>query len=222
MASPSPAARQALADATRRWPSRSKVTDGIMGDRRHQQIKSDHNQGNAVDITHDPRAGCDGAVIAAFAIQDPRVTYVIFNRRKYERSRPDVGWRPFRGDPHTGHCHISIRADMRGDTRPWGWATAAGASLPVEPAPAAPSQVPPPARRPPAAQSYPHVPLRMGARGELVRRVQQGLRASGWDIDVDGIFGPDTHRVVRRFQQRRSLDDDGVVGRRTWNAMFAA
>lgn len=228
MPSPAPACSQGIADANRRWPNRRKASDGIMGDARHQRRPSDHNLGNAFDITHDPRSGCDGSIIAALAIRDPRVTYVIWNRRIYSRARAAEGWRRYNGDnPHTQHCHVSIRAQSRNDSRPWAWSNVQGVAQPAaaEPAEApagAPAQAPPPARRPPPAQAYPHVLLRMGARGDLVRRVQEGLRARGWDIDVDGVFGPDTHRVVRRFQQRRNLDDDGIVGRRTWNAVFAA
>jgi len=119
MSVPAAACRQALADATRRWPSRSRRDDGIMGDARHQRRRSDHNLGNAFDITHDPRSGCDGSIIAALAIRDPRVTYVIWNRRIYNRSRPAEGWRRYTGDnPHTKHCHVRNRTTSTNDKRP--------------------------------------------------------------------------------------------------------
>lgn len=218
MPSPSPAARQAIADANRRWPNRRKASDGIMGDARHQRTPSDHNLGNAVDITHDPRSGCDGNVIAALAIRDPRVTYVIFNRKIYNRARAAEGWRPYRGDnPHTQHCHISIRVQSRSDARAWAWASLTGGApapdAPPEPAPSGGS-------RAGNGTGWPGVVLRQGSRGELVRRVQQQLRARGWTIDVDGDFGPATRRTVRQFQARHGLEDDGIVGRRTWTAIF--
>ena len=117
--SPSPAARQALLDANARWPGRNKASDGIMGDWRHQLSKSDHNVGNAVDITHDPASGCTGDAISSMAITDPRVTYVIWNRQIWH----DGSWHPYSGDnPHTHHCHISIRDRDRSDARRWPWA----------------------------------------------------------------------------------------------------
>lgn len=118
-----PACVAALRDATARWPSRSRVSDGIMGDARHQASKSDHNLGNAVDITHDPRSGCDGGVIADMAQRDPRTAYVIWDRRIWSRAREAEGWRPYSGsNPHTHHVHISVRADARDDSSPWPWA----------------------------------------------------------------------------------------------------
>src|SRR5262245_32618532 len=97
MASPAPLCRRALEDATRRWPNRQKASDGIMGDARHQKTKSDHNVGNAFDITHDPVSGCDGSVIAAIAIVDPRVKYVIWNRQIWNRELGDKAWRSYSG-----------------------------------------------------------------------------------------------------------------------------
>ncbi len=226
MSSPSAACRRAIADATARWPRRSKASDGIMGDARHQRRPSDHNLGNAVDITHDPASGCNGAIVAAFAIRDPRVTYVIFNRRIYHRARAAEGWRAYRGDnPHTHHCHISIRSTSRNDNRAWAWAHARGE------VPAAAETVgeiaPPPAprttgTRPRESTPYPNVPLRVGAHSSLVRRLQERLAARGWAVGHDGKFGLETDRVVRQFQRRHGLLDDGVVGRHTWNAIFSA
>lgn len=220
MSSPAAACRKALADATARWPRRNKASDGIMGDARHQQRPSDHNLGNAVDITHDPASGCIGSVIAALAIRDPRVTYVIWNRRIYNRARAAEGWRVYTGDnPHTHHCHISIRATSRGDDRPWAWATEGGTAPQVDDPAPEPSRTAGP--RPRESTAYPNVPLRMGSHGELVGRVQERLRTRGWTLGVDRSFGPETDRTVRQFQRRRGLLDDGVVGRHTWNAIFA-
>lgn len=190
-----------------------------MGDARHQKTPSDHNLGNAFDITHDPSNGCDGATIAAFAIQDSRVKYVIFNRRIWNRTRGDRAWRPYNGDnPHTSHCHVSILAGSRNDNRPWGWARE-GATVDSNDAPPAPDQAP---NRPSVhGGAFPGVLLRRGSQGALVRRVQARLAELGWRLGVDGVFGSDTDRVVRDFQRRRSLDRDGVVGDRTWRALFA-
>lgn len=230
MSSPAPACRQAIQDANKRWPKRKKASDGIMGDARHQKRKSDHNLGNAVDITHDPASGCDGDVIAALAIKDPRVTYVIWNHRIYSKARASEGWRKYTGtNPHTKHCHISIRSGSRNDTRAWAWSAGAASPAPSEPDQPKPKPAPkgdggakPPTKPKPKGEGapYPNVMLRVGSRGVNVKRVQARLDALGWDLVADGIFGPRTERAVKHFQRRKALADDGVVGPKTWRALF--
>src|SRR4051794_36471797 len=56
--------------------------------------------------------------------------------------------------------------------------------------------------------------LKRGSRGPAVAKVQRWLGLKG-----DGIFGPGTRRVVRRFQRRHGLTADGVVGPATWRAL---
>lgn len=120
---PAAACRAALRDANARAPGRKRASDGIMGDAAHQARPSDHNLGNAVDITHDPAGGFDCEAWAELAVTDPRVTYVIWNRRIISRARIGEGWRPYSGsNPHTHHVHISIRAECRDDDHPWAWA----------------------------------------------------------------------------------------------------
>ena len=119
--SPSKACHQALSDAPLKWPKRNKAKDGIMGDHAHQQRPSDHNSGNAFDLTHDPANGVDCHILANLVTQDPRVTYVIWNRRIYNRDVPG-GWRPYHGpNPHTQHMHVSIKPDSRNDFGAWPW-----------------------------------------------------------------------------------------------------
>lgn len=61
---------------------------------------------------------------------------------------------------------------------------------------------------------YPGQPLKRGAKGEDVRRIQARL-----NVGVDGIFGPQTEQAVKDFQASRGLVVDGVVGPRTWEAL---
>lgn len=62
--------------------------------------------------------------------------------------------------------------------------------------------------------------LRMGAKGEQVRVLQQKLRATGaYGLAVDGAFGPKTDQAVRTFQRHRGLVVDGIVGPKTWAAL---
>ena len=60
-------------------------------------------------------------------------------------------------------------------------------------------------------------------RGEDVRGVQGLLRATGAKITADGIFGPNTERAVKRYQNAKGgLAVDGIVGRDTITALGGA
>jgi hypothetical protein len=70
----------------------------------------------AMDITHDPTGGCDAGALAdaLLASRDPRIKYVIFNRRiashQPKGAAAPFQWRPYGGsNPHTQHVHISVR-----------------------------------------------------------------------------------------------------------------
>jgi hypothetical protein len=65
-----------------------------------------------------------------------------------------------------------------------------------------------------------HVPLEKGDRGDQVVWLQQHLIAAGYSMQPTGIFNDATYRAVRRFQARRGLGADGVVGTRTWNRLM--
>lgn len=68
----------------------------------------------------------------------------------------------------------------------------------------------------PAVDSRNRPTLRRGARGELVKRIQNGV-----GMGADGIFGADTEAAVRRFQRDRGMVPDGIVGPKTWAALEA-
>jgi peptidoglycan hydrolase-like protein with peptidoglycan-binding domain len=57
--------------------------------------------------------------------------------------------------------------------------------------------------------------LKVGSKGADVVTLQRALRAAGGTITVDGTFGPQTKKVVQRFQQANRIGDDGVVGEDT-------
>ena len=62
--------------------------------------------------------------------------------------------------------------------------------------------------------------LRIGAQGEVVRRIQVALAAAGHDPGAaDGAFGPRTHAAVVSFQRAKHLVPDGEVGPRTAAAL---
>ena len=58
--------------------------------------------------------------------------------------------------------------------------------------------------------------LRRGARGDEVEALQASLKAKGYDPGpVDGIFGRQTEKAVRQYQQIMGLGVDGIVGPET-------
>ncbi|MDF3292697.1 peptidoglycan-binding domain-containing protein [Streptomyces silvisoli] len=58
-----------------------------------------------------------------------------------------------------------------------------------------------------------------GDTGKRVQEVQCLLNYWGYNVDVDGDFGPATEQAVRAFQAKRHLRADGIVGPRTWKAL---
>lgn len=104
-------------------PNRSKASDGTIGDAAHASRRSDHNPWvkdgsigvvTAMDITNDIANGCDAQMLvdALVSSRDPRIKYIIWNRKIVNsRIQPWV-WRTYGGtNPHTKHFHISVRPE---------------------------------------------------------------------------------------------------------------
>lgn len=72
--------------------------------------------------------------------------------------------------------------------------------------------------------NYPAYPmlLKRGSRNVYVRQAQAKLHDRGWNISVDGDFGPNTEKVVKQFQAEKGLVADGVIGPKTWKAIFTS
>jgi len=54
-------------------------------------------------------------------------------------------------------------------------------------------------------------PIRRGSAGKKVRLVQELLCVNGFNIVIDGKFGPATQHSVCQFQAKRGLKVDGIV-----------
>jgi hypothetical protein len=110
-------------------PGRSTASDGTIGDQSHQIRNSDHNPNaegvvTALDITHDPAHGVNAGDMAEMLrlSQDPRIKYIISNRRIASSKVQPWVWRPYTGaNAHTRHFHVSVMADpaLYDDTAPW-------------------------------------------------------------------------------------------------------
>ena len=79
-----------------------------------------------------------------------------------------------------------------------------------------------------SAGAWPGVVLRRGSTGTEVEQVQFWLSGlAEFDsaiptLSVDGNFGSGTERSVIAFQKSAGLTADGVVGQKTWEALYAA
>lgn len=159
-----PSLQTLLNEINQRWPARTKLSDGDIGNARHQKLTSDHNPDwdapgedagvvRARDFTvvdvDTKKVQIDAAEVLRHVIGDHRVNYVIWDRRIYRRKK---NWKSepywlvnpagYLANPHTHHIHVSLlhthEADF--DTSAWGLLVREGttAEKPVAVRPSAP------------------------------------------------------------------------------------
>lgn len=199
------------------YPNRSKVSDGWIGNAEHASRSSDHNPWvkdgktgivTGLDVTHDPRHGCDSYAIAQRLIstRDERIKYVISNGRIASGSAGPSPWiwRKYTGaNKHDHHVHVSVKSDKKSydNETPWNLEQSAGNTV-DETAPVLPPL------------------LRLGAHGRAVEKLQELLNFKNKaGLDADSDFGPKTDKAVRAFQTKKKLIADGRVGPSTWSAL---
>lgn len=192
------------------------ISVGWLGDRAHRSRKSDHNpDGRGIVCAIDPmlRVGPRAASIVKAAKGRSDLAYIIYNRTIWSAS---YGWRARRytgSDPHTGHVHISSKHTTAANNRRVG--------LSFSGAPVSSSQ---PASATPSASKAPKFPgvLKRGSKGSAVRTLQSKLKSRGWNISVDSDYGAHTTAIVKAFQRQKKLTADGIVGPKTWSAVWTS
>jgi len=206
------------------FPNRSKVSDGSVGDTRHQKnaSKSDHNpwfkdsKGTGIvsarDFTHDPANGldCNWLCAALLAAKDARIKYIIWNRFIYNR-KTGFAKTAYKGiNAHAHHLHLSVVFDpaLYDDMTAWNLDLSATAS--AEPIPVAPTT-------PTVALGE----LKRGSKGEAVANLQRALSAHGLlqSSGIDGDFGNKTETAVKEYQSNHGLRPDGIAGRNTLRSL---
>ena len=203
------------AEVDKKWPKRSKKSDGTIGDASHAERKSDHNPNsrgsvNAIDITY---PGVDPDVIIAAVKKHPSAAYVIFNRKIYTSSG---GWKaePYSGiSPHTEHLHISIKQSVKAEQSKVKWFTAT--PTPAKPTPAKPTPGKPAAK--PALPKFPGADkFKVGSKNPAVKVVQYAFGHA-----PTGTMTQNDVNAVKRFQRLRPKlwPADGVVGQKTYAAL---
>ena len=121
--------------------------------------------------------------------------------------------------------------DRNGTAQP----PAGPANGPTTTTPASPTVPPPTTPRPPkttlpkpASGACPkplpiqpkHYPITRCHKGGGIAQVQFRLRERGYNVQVDGAFGPATEAAVRKFQKSSGLPVDGKVSAKTWQKLY--
>jgi lysozyme len=87
------------------------------------------------------------------------------------------------------------------------------------------ARVPPPLPDPNLDDSWPGVYLvwnkSPAMHGPVVRAWQTRMKQRNFEIDVDGVYGPQSKRACQALQRNEGLTNDGIVGPKTWAATFA-
>lgn len=196
-----------------------------IGDEDHQDSWSDHNPNVCCDAVCAAdvkgNAGLDLGDFVRHLIADPHpnLRYVIYARKIYQRKN---GFAPedYHGsNPHDEHAHVSTgngpdgrsTEDYDDGSTSWGIADIDEGGAP----PAKPSK---PSTGTKLGDKMPTI--ERGNKGSRVRMLQGLLIAWGYNVAVDGIFGPKTDAAVRSFQGKYAKPVDGRVGPITWNALL--
>lgn len=201
-------------------PNRSKASDGWIGDKAHAARKSEHNPDkdgsvDAVDITHDPKNGCDAQKLADAIVKsrDKRVKTLIHNSKILTPARGWT-WRKYSGaNPHKTHLHIDVVDVYQDNTTTWDIDSAFGKTS------AKPADLG-------LTNKQVESVLKRGSRGEFVVLLQKDLISLGYDVGpdgADGIFEKDTETAVKAFQTDMKMDEiDGWAGPKTMAAIGKA
>lgn len=83
-----------------------------------------------------------------------------------------------------------------------------------------PLSKPNPPKPKPSAPKYPGVLKRNQGFVAAVQTWQKQMQKRGWRLGVDGIFGPETERVVRSFQAEKKIPVTGTINQKTWDGAW--
>lgn len=216
-----PALVQLRREIDARFPGRSKVSDGSIGDAAHSARTSDHNPDAAgtvcaIDVTG---AGGVGDAIWNFILtkRPARVKYAIYRGRMVRSyDKPGVpAWTPtaYTGsNQHTSHIHVSVTQSGKTSAAAWGF-TGAVAQAVVPVVQKVVTRV---------ANVTTVRPIRPGEKSQRVKSLQMHMNRNFplySKLRLDGDYGPASQKVIRTAQRRLGLKQDAIVGRATARAL---
>ncbi len=89
----------------------------------------------------------------------------------------------------------------------------------AEPIPSTPPKAEP--TKPTGSEVCQMYTQKQGMRGTQVKVLQFLLNQKGFNPGtIDGIFGANTNKAVKAYQEAHNLDPDGIVGRQTWKSLL--
>lgn len=221
-----PALEQLRAEVNKKWPNRSKASDGTIGDASHSARTSDHNPNgrgsvNAMDITV---SGIDKGTLIAVAKKHPSVRYIISDRKIMNRDIGNFRARNYTGaNPHTQHVHISLYQSSTAENRTQSWGLAKAKPVSGVGGGGGSSYGNPNAKHEVGSRI-----MRKGSAGTDVKWLQKRLYKLGYTITpkkngtFDGMFGPEVDKAVRALQRAAKIAVDGDAGKDTIAAAKAA
>lgn len=221
-----PALKQMLAEVNKKWPGRSKASDGGIGNAAHSARVSDHNPNgrgsvNAYDVTI---KGINEQTLIAQAKKHPSVRYIIFNRRIMNRDIGSFAPRYYSGaNPHDKHVHISLYQSAAAENRRQSWGLANAKPVSGVGGGGGSSYGNPNAKHEVGSRI-----MRKGSAGTDVQWLQKRLYKLGYTITpkkngtFDGMFGPEVDKAVRALQRAAKIAVDGDAGKDTIAAAKSA
>ncbi len=221
------------AAVSKEYPSRSRKSDGTLGDARHAASVSEHNpdRDGSVDAW-DMDVNLLGSSNAHGSAREDAAVEKL--KREFQAqpgaqlwihngviANKDVGkWkrrRYYGANPHKQHVHWQSDPDYErrtfsGDLDEDIVVTAINDVRRL----AVPKTIPPwpKGSKPSYAATAPYA--------LTVRKAQTRLKERGWKIATDGVYGPASARIVKAFQAEKKLKADAILGPVTWRALWAA
>lgn len=212
--------KQLEAEIQRFYPG---TTTWEIGDDDHRATWSDHNP-NAKNVVCAKDILADGGLSLRkladhlVAYPHPNMRYVIYDRKIAER-RNGFEWRDYNGrNAHQSHLHVSVGNGPDGRSTEGYDDTSSWQLEKLGTAPSKPSKPSKPDNDDNFGGKMPTI--KRGSKGHAVKVLQALLGIFGWRVSVDGIFGPQTEKALRAFQERHAKPVDGIAGPITWNALF--
>lgn len=203
---------------------------GIYNPKRLGKGWSIHAEGRACDLGTSPykKPSWGWALTELLRLNSKElgIQCVIFNGKIWSGSYPHSGWRNYNGsNPHNGHIHVELT-----------WWAAKNLTVEKINAVLGKSVAAPPKQNTGSAsntnwteKAVKKLPtLKRGDSGKKVALSMGLLAAQGYlpansmrkNGTYDGIAGKGWESAVKRFQAKRGLTDDGIIGPKTWPALL--
>ena len=200
-----PGARALMAWWLARFGGRGAINSGILNCRPvvGGTARSLHSEGRAADLGVRPinaAYGHEAASLLHAHSGELGIQCVIWSRGIWSGSQPNAGFRLYKGqNPHLDHLHVELSWPSARTLTQARIAQVLGGPIPVR-------------------------VLKLKnpmMRGEDVRRLQIALAARfpSLGLGIDGKFGPNTDKAVKKFQKSVGLKQDGDVGEKTRAAL---